>query len=66
MWSGRCHGYQCSAVGICLEVLPSPASLEELEKEDQLAFASDGNLIISLGMKAPTGSVHWPSPSKGF
>ena len=46
------------------KVFPSPASLEELEKEDQLALASDGSLITSLGMKATTGSVHRPSLSR--
>jgi hypothetical protein len=43
---------------------PSPASLEELEKEDQLALAGDGCAIIPLGMKASAGSVHRPSPRR--
>ena len=47
------------------EVFPSPASLEELEKEDLLDLASNGSLIIPLGMKATTGTVHRASLSRG-
>jgi hypothetical protein len=47
------------------EFFPSPARLEELKKEDQLALAGDGCVIIPLGMKASAGSVHRPSLRRG-
>ena len=42
------------------KLLPPSARLEELEKENQLALAGDGSLIIPLGMKASAGSVQRP------
>jgi hypothetical protein len=42
------------------KLLPPPARLEELEKEDQLALAGDGGLIVPLGMKASARGVQRP------
>ena len=57
-----------SVVGWALaqEFFPSPTGIKELEKEYQLPLASDGSLIILLGMEACTGSVTGQVPEVFF
>lgn len=43
-------------LALAQELLPTSASLQKLEEEDQLPLASDRRLIIPLGMKTPAGS----------
>ena len=40
------------------EFLPTPADMQELEKEHELVFAGDGGLVVPLGVKAASGGVH--------
>lgn len=42
------------------ELLPATARLQELEEEDELAFAGDGGLVVPLRVEAPAGGVDGP------
>ncbi len=50
---------------IAEELIPAPTHLEELEKEDQLALASDECMIIPLGRKTSAWGVERPSSGRG-
>lgn len=42
------------------------APMEELEKEDELAFAGDGGLVVPLGMESASGGIHRPAARRGL
>ncbi len=42
------------------ELLPAPAGVQELRKEDELPFARDRRLVIELGVIPPARRIHRP------
>jgi hypothetical protein len=66
---GGAHDVACAAAtvaGVVERAIPqkfhpSSTGVEELEKEDELALAGDGGLVVPLGVKAPAGRVYRPA-----
>jgi len=46
---------------VAQKLFPTSTDMKKLEKEDELAFAGDGGLVVPLGMKTPAGSIHRPT-----